>query len=472
MKLYNELKTSFQCYPIIGHSYLFFGDGEGRMKGIQNVTQEILGENHNGTIAGWFPNKLYVLTADPETAEVIMKNCLEKDYTMKFMNTILGNGTIIAPVPIWRVRRKILSTNFSVKNLNGFVDVFSREAKIMAQKLQDIDYSKPISINKVISPCIMDIAYECVFGIKVGNQDRSEKPTIQAWDEFRDSVAKRASCPWLHSDFIYNLFPEAAQIRKHKKFLYGMAKEVINPKIQQKEEKINSNDTDVKTFLDGIIKASQRIGGYNASEIEEETLVLAFASSDSSTVGTSFAVLMLARQPEDQERIYQEVKEVFGDSERPVTPEDLLKLKFTEAFIKESMRLYPPVPVIVRDVEQDVVLPSGSTLPKDSGSLINIWAIHRNPRFWGPDAEVFRADRFMDLDLKHPAQYMPFSYGPRSCLGPQFAMTLMKTLISTLLRKYKILPVVSTADPIRVRFDITIKDVDHFKVRLEPRHVN
>lgn len=66
---------------------------------------------------------------------------------------------------------------------------------------------------------------------------------------------------------------------------------------------------------------------------------------------------------------------------------------------------------------------NGLELPKDTSIFINIWGVHHNPEYWGADAEDFRPERFLDNELKHPAAFMPFSYGPRSCLGMVYFRT-------------------------------------------------
>lgn len=169
------------------------------------------------------------------------------------------------------------------------------------------------------------------------------------------------------------------------------------------------------------------------------------------------------------------LQQVFGESNRPVSSEDLLRLKYLDAVIKETLRLYPPVPVITRKIEKEMTLrkfllpnkchehlqyltywgepvacdvlrkilrftissrasngydnsynieesqsqfsASGIKLIPGTGSMINIWAIHRNPRYWGDDAEQFRPERFLDSPLKHPTAFIPFSHGPRNCVG-------------------------------------------------------
>ncbi|KOB64900.1 Cytochrome P450 [Operophtera brumata] len=220
-------------------------------------------------------------------------------------------------------------------------------------------------------------------------------------------------------------------------------------------------DKELKTFLELYIKASGGASGFTNVELREESLVLLLAGTDTSAVGSAFTSLMLARHPEVQNNVYEEIREVFGDSNRSVSAEDLPRLKYLEAVIKESLRLYPPAPIIVRKADKDVKL--------HTSFVINIWAVHRNPVYWGKDAEEFKPERFLESELKHPAAFIPFSYGPRSCLGYQFAMMSMKTAVVSLVRRYRLSTSDSKQAPLRVKFDIMMKHVDNFELQLERR---
>lgn len=123
---------------------------------------------------------------------------------------------------------------------------------------------------------------------------------------------------------------------------------------------------------------------------------------------------------------------------------------------------------------------SGETLVPGMGVLICIWGVHHNPRYWGDDVEEFRPERF-DQPLTHPVQYIPFSQGPRNCLGFQYAMMSIKTALATVLQQYRVVPHLTHSPspnsdpsltdrrPMRVKFDIMMKDMDDFTVQLERR---
>ncbi|XP_028171684.1 cytochrome P450 4V2-like, partial [Ostrinia furnacalis] len=233
-----------------------------------------------------------------------------------------------------------------------------------------------------------------------------------------------------------------------------------------------SDEYTPKPFLDLLIESSGGAEhGYTDRELLEESLVMLIAGNDTSAVGASFVTVMLSQHLDMQEKIYKEIQEVFGDSDRPITADDLPHLKYLEAFIKETLRLYPPVPITARKADKECVTPAGTKLIPGVGVVIHMWAIHRNPRYWGEDAEEFRPERFFDSPPTHPAAYMPFSYGSRNCLGYQYAMMSMKTIITSLVREYKVLPAsgTSSTEPLRLQYDVMMKHVDNYEVKLQTR---
>ncbi|XP_061720044.1 cytochrome P450 4V2-like [Cydia pomonella] len=285
----------------------------------------------------------------------------------------------------------------------------------------------------------------------------------------------------------------------------------------------NNNSNGLINFLETIIQTSGGLEkGYSDIEIREEIIVMTVAGNDTSAVGASFTAVLLSRYPNVQAKVHQELQEVFGDSDRPVTPEDLPQLKYLEAVIKESLRLYPPVPIVAREVRSDVVLrkiSSGTTLVDGTSVLIHIWGTHRDPSYWGADAEVFRPERFLEGPLQHPAMFIPFSYSIRGCIGTTlvdetsvsihilgthrdpstgnmmldsggfhqrprpdtstvsgatYAMLSAKTALANLLRRYRLLPPAGAlaedlTRPLPVKYNIMMKASDDFLVRVEER---
>ncbi|XP_050342341.1 cytochrome P450 4C1-like [Nymphalis io] len=210
---------------------------------------------------------------------------------------------------------------------------------------------------------------------------------------------------------------------------------------------------------------------YTLEELREETLVLLLAGTDTSAVGICTTILMLSQHTDVQERVYKEIQEVIGDSDKPLQLKDLNELKYLKAVINETLRLYPPVPFILRYCKDDLKLPTSLILPEGSNVIISIWGIHRNFEHWGEDANDFNPDRFMSGKI--PNAFMPFSNGPRNCIGSQYAMLSITTTLATLLRQYRFTPATNFTydknNPLRLSFDLMMKHVDGFSVQVESR---
>ena len=143
-----------------------------------------------------------------------------------------------------------------------------------------------------------------------------------------------------------------------------------------------------------------------------------------------------------QDRLSEELYRVFGDSNRPITMNDLLKLKYLECCIKEALRLYPSVPMLGRTLSENVTIrkyhfiikftsiisslttiisngrQDGHFLPAGTTVALVSYALHRDPAHF-PDPERFDPDRFLPENTRgrHPYCYVPFSAGPRNCIG-------------------------------------------------------
>lgn len=119
-----------------------------------------------------------------------------------------------------------------------------------------------------------------------------------------------------------------------------------------------------------------------------------------------------------QARVYQELKSIFGDSSRECTFADTLEMKYLERVILESLRMYPPVPIIARKINEDVKLASENyVLPAGCTVVIGTLKVHRREDIY-PNPDVFNPDNFLPerTQNRHYYSFIPFSAGPRSCV--------------------------------------------------------
>ncbi|XP_053602912.1 uncharacterized protein LOC128670917 [Plodia interpunctella] len=492
-KIAKRLPSNLKRVPILEHSINFMGNAKDRMRGLKLVGEDAI-KNKEGMVSLWLAHKFFVIIADPDSAEVVSKMCLEKDDLMKFISVLIGNGSIFAPVKIWRPRRKILAPNFGTKTLNSFVKIFSNQAAILTEQLKCAVGNGNVSLFEKVTKYSMDSVCETALGIKVNSQSIPNHPIPEAFYQFCNKVSYRLVKPWLYYDLIYKFHWHCKQVQMASNLIQQYVSKIIKSKrLSMKEQKTtitenksecsSNSDQDSakpKSFLEILIESGGD-KGFTDLELQEETLVMLLAGTDTSSVAVSFTALMLAKHPDVQDKVYQEIEEVIGNTERSIESNDLPKLKYLEAVVKESLRLYPPVPVVVRKVDKNITLPSGIILTKGVCALIHIWAIHRNPKYWGLDANQFKPDRFLEGPLSQPLAFMPFSSGPRMCLGYQFAMMSIKTVMAHLLRRYRILSAKMTNgvndnmefddDDLPVTFEIMMKHAGNFELQLELRNL-
>lgn len=145
-------------------------------------------------------------------------------------------------------------------------------------------------------------------------------------------------------------------------------------------------------------------------------------------------------------------------------------MNYTERVIKESMRLLQPFPFIARRTTADIDLPNG-TVPKDTNILISIMHMHRNPHVWGENVLEFDPERFLPENTKNRPSfsYIPFSGGPRNCIGMKFGMMAMKTVLAHLLRQYKFTTDLKF-DEIKLFVHIVLDIANDRPLRIEERH--
>ncbi|XP_014487700.1 PREDICTED: cytochrome P450 4g15-like [Dinoponera quadriceps] len=159
---------------------------------------------------------------------------------------------------------------------------------------------------------------------------------------------------------------------------------------------------------------------------------------------------------------------IFLDSDRQCTFVDTVNMKYLERVILETLRLFPTIPIYARKLNKNVRI-GNYVLPKDATIATSPFIVHRAEKYY-PNPLVFNPDNFLPdkMQQRNPYAYIPFSAGPRSCVGRKYAMLEMKILLSTILRKYRI-----TSDVAYQEFpllaEIALKRSDEFNIKIELR---
>lgn len=160
---------------------------------------------------------------------------------------------------------------------------------------------------------------------------------------------------------------------------------------------------------------------------------------ETTAVSIASVLLMLAMHKDIQKKVIEEIDSVVGMDDGLEDYENLHKLTYMEMVIKETMRLFPVLPVVAREVTGDFEL-DGCIIPEGTILALFSYGLHRNKKYWGADAEGFRPSRFEPQNMKniHQYAYIPFTGGPRLCIGWRYAMLLMKVYLANFFRQYTV----------------------------------
>lgn len=184
----------------------------------------------------------------------------------------------------------------------------------------------------------------------------------------------------------------------------------------------------------------------------------------------------VAMHPEIQQRLHSEITEIEKNLEgKPISYETIQNLIYIDMIASETLRLWPPIPGIDRQVSKPykMQLADGRYIDFKTNDVIwlPIAALHRDPNYW-PEPERFDPERFSEENKKNiqPGTYTPFGNGPRACIASRFAMIVAKTVFYTLVRTYHIEQCPKTPNPLILqRNSINTKAEGGFWVRLRPR---
>lgn len=223
-----------------------------------------------------------------------------------------------------------------------------------------------------------------------------------------------------------------------------------------------------KCLLDFMLEIAKNNPTFTDSDIVNEACTFMLAGQDSVGASLAFCLFLLAQSPECQQKCMDELNGIFEGEDRVPTMKDIREMRYLEQCIKETLRLFPSVPMIARKISEDIRV-GKHTIPAGNNIFIFPFATHRLADIY-PNPEQFDAERFSpeQCEKRHPYAFIPFSAGPRNCIGYKFAYIELKTILSTVLRSFELLPVEgkTTVEPI---FRITVRASGGLHIKLKPR---
>ena len=215
----------------------------------------------------------------------------------------------------------------------------------------------------------------------------------------------------------------------------------LETRIQNNDKTIDRSEDYVDLYLEAVEEneANKRGQTYTVPRLKYTTFDLLIAGSETTATVLNWLLLYILHNPELETRLQTEIDDVIGRN-RPPSLTDRPRMPYIEATLLEALRIAPPAPLgFPHTVPHDVTF-HGYLIRKNTTVLTNIYAAHRDPKLWD-DPTSFRPERFLSEDkktVKIPKCFIPFSLGPRSCLGETLAKMELFLFMTSLLQRFKI----------------------------------
>ncbi|CAD7090293.1 unnamed protein product [Hermetia illucens] len=384
----------------------------------------------------------------------------------------LGTGLLLAWGEKWFQRRKIITPTFHFNILEQFTEVMSKQSDILVQKLKPKVNAGDIDIYLYTTLFALDVICETSMGIPIDAQSSPDSEYVKAVKEITLILQRRFFSLVSRWQFLYDLTPDGRREKELLKILHGFTDSVI---LQRREQLLQKKPTDKATkmnFLDMLLNSTMNGKPPSNSDIREEVDTFMFEGHDTTTSGIAFALYQLSQHKDIQDRLYEELADIYGDTNHmEITYKQLADLRYLDMVVKEALRIRPSVPLIGRRLTEDTVI-DGVNVPNGTNIIIPIYALHNDPDNF-PNPQKFDPDRFdpSQTEGRHPFAYVPFSAGARNCIGQKFALIEIKLVIAKLIMHYELLPATEQKSPI-LQGDIVLKSADGICLRLAERKRN
>ncbi|KAL6889724.1 cytochrome P450 [Trichoderma longibrachiatum] len=414
---------------------------------------------HRGTC--WYNavGRWMLLTSEPDNIKVILSTHFD-DWPMKSLRQkvsvlTLGPYAIFSVNgPEWHHARAMIRPSF-VRNQIADLECTDRHVdNFLARLPRD---GAAFDVDRLLYHFTMDVSTDFMFGYSTSLLTSPTKEALEfmtAFDYILTTSTNRARLGWLV------LLRPDRQFDRYVKTTQRFVDHHVSRALAQEKEKERPY-----IFMNEIIKS-----GASHREVRDQLFSLILGGRDTSASTMASLFYVLARRPDVLRKLREEIALLDG---RKPTWEELKNLKYLNMVLKETLRLYAPVASNMRTAERDTILPRGGGpdgqsplfVPKGTDCRYSTYTLHRRKDLWGADADDFRPERW---ETHRPGwEYIPFSGGPRICIGQQFALTQMLYLVARVLQTFKdIQP--GNDEPMRHQVGSTLSMVGGCWIRLIP----
>jgi cytochrome P450 len=397
-----------------------------------------------------FSRHIYFINSPDYAQYVLATNYKDfiKGEALRFNRRIFGNGLLTNEGESWLQNRRLIQPAFRHDRIASYGNTMVAYAERLLEGWHDGEVR---DIHADMMRVGLEIAAKVLFDVEVA----AEKERIS---EALDTVTMWNAGGRMLLPPIFRRIPTPGNLRYER--AVRQLDEIVYRYIGKRQE-----DGHAGTDLLGVLLQAQHEGEPMSDEqLRDEVMTLLIAGHETTAISLSWAWYLLARNPEVEEKLWSELRDVLDG--RSPNIQDLPRLSYTDCVIKEAMRLYPPVWAVVRNSLVDCEL-GGYRVPAGATIMVSQWVTHRDPRYFD-EPEQFEPDRWLrGNEGGAKFIYFPFGAGPRACIGASFAVMESVLILATIAQRFQIR--VSTDAPVQPLPTMTLRPKNGINIVLTRR---
>jgi cytochrome P450 len=353
------------------------------------------------------------------------------------LESLGGDGlfTVANENPKWRRAHDILSPAFLkdalFKYQAAILGTVNETVLILGQAAAEEEW---VNIEELFSRLTIEIIGRVGFGYSFGPLSDDVKFISSLLAELRYANRMTAAFPW------YEKMLTPRRVAHHKaniSYLRDTAQEIIEYRKSKGQYNVGEN---LLSYL-LLSTNNQQETALSDDDIKDQMLTFLLAGSETSSSSLAFCLHYLSQNPTMLQKARKEIIALKPEGEPALWPQfpELGKLRYLRCIIDESLRLWPPIPVYLRQAKHDITIGNGRfKFCQDDWAIVLVLAAHRDKKTWGHDATQFYPERFYLKNSSQGAEriFRPFGTGPRACIGRQLAYQEMLTTLAIILKRF------------------------------------
>jgi cytochrome P450 len=337
---------------------------------------------------------------------------------------LLGEGLVTSEGALWQRQRRLMQPAFHRRHMERLTDTMSALILEMLDRWELLaDQHQPLDIFTEMKHITMQIVVGTMFGFRLG---KHTEPIGEAFQVASGHLKKRLQNKSAGED---------NQARQEFEQALHRLDEIVYEIIEQRRSLATAGD-DLLAMLLAAHDNTDLNGGMTDKQLRDEIMTLFVSGHETTTDALTWLWYLLATHPDVVANIQNETDQLKLEK---MTFQDFPALAYTRLVVDEALRMYPPVSVFGRiTLEQDMI--DGLCIPAGARVILSPYITHRHPQFW-PEPDKFWPERFGSGAESHPRfAYIPFSHGPRQCIGDQFALVEIQLLVAMATQRYVMTP--------------------------------